>query len=167
MKKVGDFVVYRKAVCKVIAIKEKQFRDLDYYVLAPIDDSSLKIDVPINNKQNYLRDLISKEEALNIIKKIPKVEIIQCDEKTIEPQYKLLLSNATHEDLIKIIKTTYLRNKERTDNKKKISDKDNHYFQLAEKYLYTEIGTVLGMNYEEAKKYIVEEVEKSSNKEKN
>ena len=33
-----------------------------------------------------------------------------------------MLSNATHEDLIKIIKTTYLRNKERTDNKKKISE---------------------------------------------
>ena len=41
------------------------------------------------------------------------------------------MQNGTHEDLIKIIKTTYLRNKERLDNNKKTTDKDNYYFNQA------------------------------------
>lgn len=77
-------------------------------------------------------------------------------------QYKLLLNNGSHENLIQIIKTAYLRNKERMDHKKKISDKDHHYFELAEKYLYTEIGTALGMSYVETKEYIVDWVRKVS-----
>ena len=43
--KIGDYVVYKRDVCKIIAIKEKQFMNMDYYVLVPISDETLKIDV--------------------------------------------------------------------------------------------------------------------------
>ncbi len=165
MKKIGDYVIYRKEVCKVVNIKEKHFQNKDYYVLVPIDDESLRIDVPIENKNGWLRELISKDEAENIIKKIPKIDMITCNEKMIEPQYKMLLSEGSHESLIKIIKTTYLRNKDRLDNKKKISDKDNYYFELAEKYLYNEFSVVLGMDYEQTKKYVIDCVRRTSKKE--
>jgi len=75
-----------------------------------------------------------------------------------EYEYKNLLSSGSHEDLVKIIKTTYLRNKERIDNKKKISDKDNRYFQLAEKYLYNEFSIVLGLTIEDTKEYVIDKV---------
>ena len=77
----------------------------------------------------------------------------------IEYEYKKLINSGRHEDLIKIIKTTYLRNKKRLDSKKKISDKDQHYFLLAEKYLYNEFGTVLNLSYEDVKKYVIYKVE--------
>lgn len=162
MKKIGDYVIYRKEVCKIVDIKERQFHGMDYYVLVPIDDDSLKIDVPIENQNGWLRELISQDEAKNIIQRIPEIDLIHCSERMIEPQYKLLLSEGSHDSFIKIIKTTYLRNKDRLDNKKKISDKDNYYFELAEKYLYNEIGTVLGMDYEQTKKYVIDCVRKSS-----
>ena len=41
-----------------------------------------------------------------------------------------LLNTDNHENLVKIIKTTYLRNENRINNKKKISDKDDKYFNL-------------------------------------
>lgn len=162
MRQIGDYVVYRKEVCQIVGMKENHFKGKDYYVLVPISDASLKIDVPVDHQLGYLRDLISKEEAMKIIERIPDVEAIHCDEKLMETQYKLLLNNGSHENLIQIIKTAYLRNKERVDNKKKISDKDHHYFELAEKYLYTEIGIALGMSYEEAKDYIVDRVRKAT-----
>lgn len=158
MKQVGDYIVYRKDVCKIADIKKNHFNDMDYYLLIPIDDESLHIDVPIENRMGYLRDLISKEEVVNIIKKIPMITVIESDEKRLEYEYKNLLSEGTHENLIKIIKTTYLRNKDRLDNKKKISDKDNHYFQLAEKYLYNEFSVVLDMNYDDTKEYVINQV---------
>ncbi len=160
MRKKEEYLVYRKDVCKIIDIKEKYYKELDYYILEPVKDKSLKIQVPTNNK--YIRDLISREDIDKLISNIKKIEIIKCDDKLIETKYKELLATNTHEDLIKIIKTAYLRNKKRTDNKKKASDKDNHYFELAEQYLYTEISIVLNMNYEDTKRYIVKRVEESS-----
>jgi len=158
MKQVGDYIIYRKDVCKIIDIKKNHFNNMDYYLLIPIDDDSLHIDVPVDNRMGYLRDLISKDEVERIIKKIPEVDVIDSDEKRLEAEYKTLLSEGTHENLVKIIKTTYLRNKDRLDNKKKISDKDNHYFELAEKYLYNEFSVVLGLDYNETKEYVINQV---------
>mgnify|MGYP003301629003 CR=1 FL=1 len=59
MKNIGDYVIYRKEVCKVVEIKEKFFKDMDYYRLVPISDEFLHLDVPVSN-ENLLRDLITK-----------------------------------------------------------------------------------------------------------
>lgn len=162
MYKIGDYVVYKRDVCLVKDIKENHFNNLDYYILVPISDKSLKIDVPTNNKMGFIRSLITKDEVENIINKIPRISVIDCNDKLIENEYRLLMSSGNHEDLIKIIKTTYLRNKERIDNNKKIGDKDNTYFELAEKYLYNEFSIVLNMNYEDTKKYVIDKVVKIS-----
>lgn len=158
MYKVNDYVVYKKDVCKVIEIKEKYFNNTDYYVLVPILDETLKINVPINN--NQLRDLITKEEAEELIKEIPSIKVIKTDNKLIENEYRELLNKDSHRDLISIIKTTYLRNKERVDNNKKIGEKDDTYFKLAEKYLYSEFMIVFNMSFEETKNYVIDKVSK-------
>lgn len=158
MKKVGEYVVYRKDVCKIVEIKENYAKGKDYYRLIPIDDETLHVDIPIE-ENTYLRDLISKEEVENIIKEIPKIEVISCEDKQLESEYKTLLNSNDLKDYVKIIKTTYLRNKEREENKKKQSDKDHHYFELAEKYLYNEFSIVLNKTYEETKEYVINEVE--------
>lgn len=158
MKQIGDFIVYRKDVCRIANIKKNHLNNMDYYLLIPIDDESLHIDVPVDNRMGYLRDLITKEEVEEIIKRIPNISVIESDEKRLESEYRNLLSEGTHENLIKIIKTAYLRNKDRLDNKKKISDKDNHYFEIAEKYLYNEFRVVLKMDYDEVKNYVINQV---------
>ena len=141
MYKVGDYLVYKKDICIVLEIKVKYLRDMDYYILAPITDKSLKIQIPTNSK--VIRSLITKEEVDNLIERIPMIDIIKTDSKTLENDYKQLMQNGTHEDLIRIIKTTYLRNKERIDNNKKTTDKDIYYFNQAELYLYNEFSVVL------------------------
>lgn len=160
MYKVNDYLVYGKDVCKVCEIEEKKFNDEDYYLLRPLKDSSLKIEVPVSNKANKIRSLITKEELEKIIKEIPDIPLIESDEKFIEAEYKSLLSNPSHKNLIRIIKTTYLRNKKRLDNNKKTTDKDTKYFELAEEYLYNEFSVVLGYDYEQTKNYIITQVNK-------
>ena len=71
-----------------------------------------------------------------------------------------LLNTDTHENLVKIIKTTYLRNENRINNKKKISDKDDKYFNLAEKYLYNKLSISLNETIENIKEYIFKIVNK-------
>lgn len=146
------YIVYERAVCAIIELKEKYINDIDYYILKPLNDETLKISVPVNS--NQIRNVISKEKALEIINNMKNIEIIE-NEKLIENEYKKLLDTGDLNDLVKIIKTTYLRNKERLDNKKKISEKDEMYFNKAENYLYTEFSLALNMTKEEVKEYII------------
>lgn len=157
LKKVGEYIVYRKDVYKILEIKEKYANGKDYYCLVPIDDESLHVDIPAEDN-SLIRDLISKEEVERIIKEIPNIEVIECEDKLLENEYKTLLNTNGLENYVRIIKTTYLRNKEREANKKKMSDKDNHYFELAEKYLYNEFSIVLNKTFEETKDYVIQRV---------
>lgn len=162
MFKLNEYVVYKKDVCIVKEIKKNYFHNKDYYILESINDKSLKINIPTDNKE--LRNLITKEELTKIINKIPKVNIITTNDKLIEMEYKELLKSNNLLDLVKIIKTSYLRNKKRLDNNKKVGEKDQNYFELAEKYLYTEFSVVLNLTYNDTKKYIINEISKLDNK---
>ena len=146
MYKVGDYLVYKKDVCKVLDIID------NIYLLVPISDPSLKIKVSVDS--DGIRELVSENELNKLISDIPSIDIINCDDKMIEYEYKQLLGNGCFEDLIKVIKTTYLRNKERLANKKKKNLKDSEYMEKAEKLLYPEVGIVLNLSFEETKNKI-------------
>lgn len=158
MFQVNSYVVYKKEVCIVKEILENYARGMDYYLLMPVNDESLSIKIPVSGN-NFLRSLITKEEVEKIIENIPNIEVLDLDNKNLESEYMDLLHHGTHEDLIQIIKTSYLRNEIRTNENKKISEKDNHYFQMAEKYLYTEFAVVLGLTFEETRSFVVSKVE--------
>ena len=140
MYKENDYLVYKKDICKVREVRKNRLNGKDYYILIPITDESLIIEAPADNRMGFIRDVISKEDAEKLISKIPKIETLEnLDDKYIEKTYKELLYNGDIEDLIKIIKTTYIRNENRLKSNKKISDKDKTYFEKAEEYLYNEL----------------------------
>lgn len=151
MYKIGDYVVYKKDVCIIKEI------DDNYYVLNPVDDKSLTIKVFCTS--NLIRDIITKEESEKLINSIPNIEVINVSDKLLENEYKRLLTTGSLEDLVKIIKTTYLRNENRINNHKKIGEKDDNYFKKSEKLLYNELAISLGKTYEETKNYIKEKVD--------
>lgn len=155
MFKINDYLVYRKEVCKVTEIKEYK-NDFLYYVITPINDTSLRIEVPTDS--SVIRPLISKRKIQTIIEEIPNIKEIAENDRLLENKYKELLKSGTYNDLITIIKTTYLRNETRDKEKKKRSEKDTTYFNLAEKYLYTEFSVVLGKSYEDTKEYVISKV---------
>lgn len=158
MFKVNSYVVYKKDVCIVKEILKNYARGLDYYLLVPINDKSLSIKIPVLGNSS-LRSLITKTEVENILKNIPNIEVLDLDNKNLENEYMNLLHHGTHENLIKVIKTSYLRNEIRVGANRKISEKDNYYFQMAEKYLYTEFSVVLGLSLEETKNFVISKVE--------
>lgn len=159
MYKIGDYIVYRNDVCKIKNIKNNKINGITYYIMTPIDDESLIIDTPIDNKMGYIRNLISLEKANKLIDSIPNIKPIEdFSEKNLEYIYKDFLYKGSHIELIKIIKTSYIRNNKRTKNRKRISDKDDKYFRLAEKYLYNELSIVFNMSFEETKNYIYKRV---------
>ena len=88
---------------------------------------------------------------------------IEVNDKMIENEYKRLLHEEGYEGLIKIIKTTYLRNEDRVNNKRKISEKDDNYFNLAKKYLYSEFAVALDIPYDKVKEYVIDRINKKRN----
>ena len=161
MKVIGDYVVYRRDLCEIVDIKEKYFNNKDYYILVPVRDKTLKLSVPVEN-ENLIRDLISVQEINDLISSIPQIEPIDIQNRNVEIEYQKLLQTGKHEDLIRIIKTTYLRNQDRINHHKKVGEKDNYYFNLAEMYLYTELAQVLNMDYDSTKEYIIKKVKESN-----
>lgn len=149
-----DYIVYRKETCKIIEKED------GYYRLVPVNDTSIKYKVPIDS--NFLKKIITKEEIDRLLLEIPEINTIDLGEKQIEQEYKELMKSGTHEDLVKIIKTSYLRNQIRILNNKRISEIDDEYFRRAEKYLYEEIGTVLNLSFENTKEYIINKLKKAN-----
>lgn len=156
MLKVGDYVIYQEQVCQIKEQKINEFTKLESFILVPVTDSSLKLNVPVNNPN--IKNLMTKEEIKNLIALMPSIPLIDIEDKLLENEYKRLYHSGSKEDLIRIIKTTYKRNQDRLNNNKKISEKDNKYFTLAENLLYSEIATVFGISLEEAKEYILANV---------
>lgn len=154
----GSLVVYKRDACKVVDIRV--IHDESYYVLNSTIDSSLKIDVPVNKEKKLLRPLITKKELDNLINEIKFLPVLDVEARMLEDEYKRLLKDGTMESLITIIKTAHLRNKIRQENKKKLADNDQYYFNLAERYLYNEISYVLNVSYDDAKNYIIEKLNK-------
>lgn len=161
MYNIGDYLVYKRDVCKVVSIKENYYKGNTYYELVPILDNTLKNLIPINNK--FIRNVITKDEVLKIIEQIKDIKPLDISDKQIENEYKKLLDSSNHIDLIKIIKTTYLRNKKRLDEKRKISEKDKNYFDKAEKILYSEFSVVLNLSMEDTKDYLIKVIDNLTN----
>ena len=157
MLKVGDYVIYQEQVCQIKEQKINEFTNLESFILVPVTDSSLKLNVPVNNPN--IKNLMTKEEIENLIALMPSIPLIDIEDKLLENEYKRLYHSGSKEDLIRINKTTYKRNQNRLNNNKKISEKDNKYFTLAENLLYSEIATVFGISLEEAKEYILANVQ--------
>lgn len=163
MFQVGDYVVYKREVCKIREMKENHYSNQDYFILCPVDDESLVIDIPTDNRSGFLRPLMTSKEAEALIARIPEIESIETTERMLENEYRFLMQSNKMEDLIKIIKTTYLRNNERKLNGRKISDKDNSYFENAERMLYNELAISLNIPKEDVKNYIIDKVSPLSN----
>ena len=159
MFKVNDYCLYNYNVCKVKEIVD--INGQDYYVLVPVIDESLTVKAPITQENVNIRPLLSKKEVDNLIKRLPIIELITLRDQELVPEYKRLLNSHNREDLVKIIKTTYIRNKKRKDNGKKIGERDDIYFNLAEKSLYSELSVVLNKSFDEVKEIVVKELEKS------
>ena len=157
MYKSGDVVVYGRDVYRIKDVKDNYLFNKTYYIMNPIDDDSLVTSVPVDTT-SYLRDVITKEETEDLIAKIPSIEIVQASDRDIEYEYKQLLRENTLEALIKIIKTTYMRNMMRQNQNKRISEKDEQYFNQAERRLYNELSISLHLTFDDTRQYVIDSV---------
>lgn len=159
MENIGQTIVYQRKVCQVNDLIKNYRNDEDYYVLSPLYDKSLVMYVPATLFNKQARPIITKQAVEKLIDQIPDIEKVEIDEKLLEATYRDLFKTEKHEDLIRIIKTTYLRNENKAKRGLKTGEKDKTYFRLAENALYNELAIVLDKTPEDTKKYVLDRVQ--------
>ena len=163
----GEYIVYgNSGVCQVEDITTMDMkgvpRDRLFYVLAPSGQKGGKIFTPVENGKTRMRPVLTQEEASRLIDQIPEIEELWiANEKLREAQYKECMKSCDCKEWVKIIKTLYMRKKQRTSQVKKITTTDEKYLHMAESYLYSELEIPLGIPKEKMEEYITERIGKN------
>ena len=106
-----------------------------------------------------MRKIITKEEALDFISRIPYISTLQVqNERNRREVYKSTLASAKLEGYVSIIKTVYLRREEVAKNRRRISEADADYEKKAKFCLYSELATVFGIEFSEVEDFIADTI---------
>ena len=159
---IGDFVSKPViGICKIENIlylnPQDEKNDKLYYLMKPVEDEKDKIYVPVSSSDSRLRLCLTKEEAWNLIKRIPDIPTAWTNnEKMREQNYKEAVRANNPEALVAIIKMIYQRKQKRLAQGKKCTATDARYFQIAENLLYMELGAAIGKPKQEVCETIIE-----------
>jgi CarD family transcriptional regulator len=152
-------------VCEIADITEKDFGGQEevYYILKPVFDDRSTFFVPVKNESAHkLRPLLSLEEVHAIIKGISDQDTIGItDEKHRKDAYKKIIESGDRCEMMRLIKTLYLRKKEQQKVGKKQHIIDEHFMKEAEDILYDEFAYVLQIKRDDILPYINKELEES------
>lgn len=167
MFKKGDLIVYgTTGVCEVMDITTINMpevsKDRLYYVLRPYYQKGSKVFSPVDNEKTVMREVISKEEAMNLIDDIPNIqEIWISNDKLREEEYKEVIRRCQCREWIRMIKTSYLRRQERLVQGKKTTATDERYLKIAKDNLFSELAVPLEISKDEVEKYIQARIKNS------
>ncbi|MEY8355085.1 CarD family transcriptional regulator [Lachnospiraceae bacterium 54-53] len=171
MFQVNDLVVFgTHGICKIKAIGSLNMSSADedrlYYTLKPLYETQQSaVYTPVDNLKAPIRAACTREEALEIIDRIPEIETVWVlDERQREGKYKEIMLKNDCIGWLQIIKTLYLKRQKRLAEGKKSTSKDDLYFKLAEDLLYGELASALEMDREAVKDIIAVRVNADENK---
>ena len=165
MFQVNDVVIYgHHGVCEITNVGTLKMPMADqeklYYTLRPVYHKESSVYAPVENRKIVMRSVITKDEAENLIQNIPRIETVWIvNEKAREVQFKEAMQTCDCEELVKIIKTLYLRKQQRLESGKKVTVVDEKYFRQAEDKLYEELAYALGMEKKQVGTYISQHME--------
>lgn len=155
---VNDYVMYgTKGACQITDIGRIDFgkKDTDYYFLKPIADQSGTLYVEVGSDKVRMRNIVSKEEADQIIERMADAKGIWIEnEKSREKAYREAIESGNCDELVQLLKGLYERKEVRIQEGKKVTDVDGRAFVKAEGLLHGELAIALNISVEEVEDYI-------------
>lgn len=166
MYQTGELILYGgTGVCRVMEIVSKKpgrgEPEKQYYILAPLYQTGT-ITTPVNNTKIFTRPVITREEALSLIDKIPGIEAEAYHNQNLqqlENHYKSVLESHDCLDLLRLTMSTYRKKKEREEAKLKFGAVDRRYMERAEELLYGELAVALDIARESVEAFIQERLQ--------
>jgi len=160
LHKIGDYVICsHNGVCQIRSIGALDISSTDplkiYYTMDTIYSKEV-IYVPIHSKV-FIRPLISRIEAEELIRQIPSLEV-ECltgsKVNVLASTYEAFLQEHECIDLVRLIKTISRRNEDQTSKNKKMSEMDRRYLRKAQDLLFNEFSITLGLKRSNAEEYM-------------
>lgn len=166
MYKKGEYVIYgNNGICRIEDIGIPKGTPMaaggrEYYTLLPVFGSG-NIYAPVDTKV-FMRPILTKAQAEALIEEIPRIQGEKFegkDVRALSEKYKGCLDSHQCEDLVKLIKTVYRKEKAMAENGKKLAKTEQEFGKLAKELLHREFSVSLELPYEEVEDYIVRKVE--------
>ena len=133
--------------------------DRVYYKLTPVRAGGT-IYIPVDSKV-FMRPVMTKKEADALICQMPDISESVCnsrDQRVLNEHYKASLQMHSCEELVRLIKSVYMKNRRLISNGKKVGKTDLEYRKKAEALLYDELSVALEIPFEKVKSYVEEKV---------
>lgn len=156
----GDYVVYgTRGVCLVEDVTK-----IDWgadcitsgklcYKLAPRFAKGSTIYAPVENGKTMIRSVMTGEEAQAVLEEVGGLKTLWVkDEKEREKSYKSALLSGSSMEWSRIVKTLYLRKRERQKSGKGMTCIDERYLHIAESILFGEMSLPLKLSVKEVER---------------
>lgn len=160
MYNINDAVMYSTyGVCRIKSIEKRDFsgEDVEYYVLQPVGDDRNTFYVPTGDSpmKDKMRRVYTREEVEELIGVMPDEGSIWIENDIQrKEEYRRILDAGDRRELVKLIKTLYIRRQELEEKHKKLHSTDERFLRDAENMLYDEFAYALGIPKEEVLPYI-------------
>lgn len=153
MFNVGDIIIYSAhGLCEIDDICEKNYGNnmKTYYVLHPLQDSKLFINIPVDSNQVVMQKVMEREEAEEILQSFqqPGIEWIE-NVRQRTKQYNSLVNTGNRKEIAKVANTLMRKTREAKRNKKKLYDHDRVLLANIQNIMFKELAVSLDSSYEE------------------
>ena len=161
MFKIDDLILYgNTGVCRVVDISTKDIPGVSknrlYYTLKPLYQTGT-IYTPIDNKKVFMRPIISRQEAQQLIRSIPEIDAQAFHSPVLSEltaHYEQSIQSYDCVELVRLTKSLYIKKREMTEQKRKFGAIDDRFMKRAEDLLFGELAAALGIALEEVAPYI-------------
>ena len=156
----NDYVFYEsEGICLVSDILRSPLdgmpKDKEYYLLRPIYSRNGVLYVPVDNDKIYMRAILKKEEAEELVSEIPKLEEIEAeDSKELRATYVELLQSHLPQNWVRILKTVRARLQNSIAKGQRLSDTERNVAENAKRFLHSELALALNLQENEVEDYI-------------
>lgn len=167
MCQVGDKVIHINGgvfVVEEIKFMNYGYGDVKYICLKPyfVDtvNKTLTIYVPFDKKDELIRSIMSRQEALQVVDKIKNIEPIWYQESKVRKEkFAQLLNSHDIDNICIIVKSLYTKQLELQENNKSLNLMDYDYLKKLKKSVEEELAIALDMSIEEVAQLITKCVE--------
>lgn len=166
MYRKGDYVVYgTKGVCLVEDVMAIDWgadcisSEKLCYKLTPRFVKGSTIYAPVESGKTVIRSVMSEKEAEEVLDRAGRLETLWVnDEKEREKSYRNALLSGSSTEWSRIVKTLYLRKRERQKAGKRMTCIDERYLHIAESILFGEMSLPLHLSVKEVEERYFQEV---------
>lgn len=174
MYSVDDLIIYgATGVCRVTDITSHNLNDSCgdqyHYVLKPLYQDCV-ISTPVNNTKVFMRPIISKEDAEQIINMIPTMHVEVYHSRVLRElidHYEQSMKTNDCKTLVELTMSIYAKKQEAVEQGRKLGTVDEKFMKRAEDLLFGELGAALGIPRDDVPAYISTRLEGKAGKDIN